>query len=137
MADKTPQAGVHWLYEGTGMQATFTIPVKTVSVANKREHWATRARRTRIHRLSAYMAARDAGAYVDPGGKVAVLMIRMGGRVMDDDNLKSALKAVRDGIADALGIDDGDPRITWNYEQAKGSGDASKGSVIVRISEIA
>lgn len=40
--------------------------------------------------------------------------------MLDDDNLRSALKAVRDGIAEKLGIDDRDPRVEWRYGQRKG-----------------
>lgn len=38
---------------------------------------------------------------------------------LDDDNLRSALKATRDGIAEALGIDDGDRRVIWDYCQRR------------------
>ena len=38
---------------------------------------------------------------------------------LDDDNLRSSLKAIRDGVADALGIDDRDPRVGWHYEQRR------------------
>ena len=40
-------------------------------------------------------------------------------RKLDDDNLASGFKAVRDGVADWLGIDDGSPRICWQYAQEK------------------
>ena len=33
------------------------------------------------------------------------------------DNLQSALKGVRDGCADALGVKDNDPRVVWEYGQ--------------------
>jgi hypothetical protein len=36
---------------------------------------------------------------------------------MDDDNLTSALKAIRDQIASLIGVDDGDHSIEWRYEQ--------------------
>ena len=39
---------------------------------------------------------------------------------LDDDNLRPALKSVRDGIADALGVDDRDPRVSWEYGQLRG-----------------
>jgi hypothetical protein len=39
---------------------------------------------------------------------------------MDSDNSIGSLKSVRDGVADALGIDDGDPRLTWEYRQETG-----------------
>jgi hypothetical protein len=41
-------------------------------------------------------------------------------RALDDDNLAAGFKSVRDGIADALGIDDRDPRVTWAYAQQRG-----------------
>jgi hypothetical protein len=41
-------------------------------------------------------------------------------RGLDDDNLRSALKAVRDGVADALGVDDRDPRLSFHYHQRPG-----------------
>jgi len=44
------------------------------------------------------------GATVSPGEK--------------GDNLRGALKAVRDQVATWLGVDDADPRVTWEYGQA-------------------
>ena len=38
---------------------------------------------------------------------------------LDFDGLTAALKSVRDGIADALGVDDRDPRVTWSYGQER------------------
>lgn len=38
---------------------------------------------------------------------------------MDDDGLTISAKHVRDGIADWLGIDDGDKRLTWIVKQDK------------------
>ena len=35
------------------------------------------------------------------------------------DNLPMSLKATRDGIADWLGVDDGDPSLVWHYNQSK------------------
>jgi len=52
------------------------------------------------------------------GDWVTATIVRVGMRAMDSDNLARSAKAVRDGIADALGIDDGDPRIDWRYGQA-------------------
>jgi hypothetical protein len=56
-------------------------------------------------------------AYADKGIRIAFM--RWGPRALDDDNLRASLKAIRDGVADALGIDDGDPRITWEYAQER------------------
>ena len=99
-----------------------TIPIKTVSVANKSEHWAKRAKRTKLHRQTAAAMLRSYGM---PGDiwrtsfpiRWTITLIRIGGRRLDDDNLRAALKACRDGVADWLGIDDGDNRLVWQYGQ--------------------
>jgi hypothetical protein len=49
-----------------------------------------------------------------------ITLTRIAPRKLDTDNLVSACKGVRDGIADTLGVDDGDERITWKYAQRKG-----------------
>lgn len=36
---------------------------------------------------------------------------------MDDDNLVASFKALRDGIADRLGFDDGSDHVHWVYKQ--------------------
>ena len=38
---------------------------------------------------------------------------------MDDGNIAAALKHVQDGVADALGIDDG--KLRWSYESIGGN----------------
>jgi hypothetical protein len=49
-----------------------------------------------------------------------VTMTRISAGTLDDDNLQPALKAIRDGIADAFGVKDNDPRIEWQYAQERG-----------------
>lgn len=93
-----------------------TIPIRTVSEANVREHWAKRAKRVAGHRSIVRLAL---NAKVAVRGALTVSLTRIATRKLDDDNLRSALKATRDGVADALGIDDGDESIRWEYEQEK------------------
>jgi hypothetical protein len=50
---------------------------------------------------------------------VTITITRRGGRRMDDDGLTISAKHVRDGVADWLGIDDGDKRLTWIVKQDK------------------
>lgn len=91
--------------------------VKLVSTANQREHWATRAKRAKQHR----MFGRNIGVHLHWSKEPAVVtIIRIAPRMLDTDNLVSACKAVRDGIADAFGIKDNDPRIQWRCAQRKG-----------------
>jgi hypothetical protein len=51
---------------------------------------------------------------------IAVTLTRESAGVLDTDGLAAALKSVRDGVADALGIDDGDTaRLEFRYAQRK------------------
>lgn len=94
------------------------VPVRAVSVANVRENWRKRAARAKQHRWAAGMAMLQ----IKPKPQVpcVVLLTRIAPRELDDDNLRGALKAVRDGVADWLGIDDRDKRVRWDYAQARG-----------------
>jgi len=93
----------------------YEIPVKIESEANQREHWAVKAKRAKLQRN---MACALTKFHPLP---VTVTLTRVGVRLLDDDNLAGGFKAVRDGIADRLGVPDNDPRITWRYEQRKGN----------------
>lgn len=92
---------------------------------NAREHWAARMRRTRHQRSATYLlmleqVGRDRLKSIAKRDVISITLTRIGGRPMDDDNLVAALKPVRDGVADALGLDDGDKRLRWRYEQVPG-----------------
>jgi len=97
-----------------------TVPVHIVSVANQREHWAKRARRTKGQRGLTRLVLQSKSPK-PPAPPLTVKLTRVAPRSLDCDNNVSALKAVRDGVADYLGVDDGDDRITWEYAQAKAS----------------
>mgnify|MGYP000283041968 CR=1 FL=1 len=103
------------------------LPIRTWSEPNLRVHWAKRARRAHKQREAARMLVRAALAPLPPWNsiragnrKLKVWLWRIGPRELDSDNLAAALKAVRDGVADALGMDDGDPRLLWCYGQRRG-----------------
>lgn len=51
-------------------------------------------------------------------------------RLLDGDNFVGACKALRDAIANTLHVDDGDKRITWQYQQIQTCGDEG---ILVRI----
>lgn len=91
------------------------LPIATVSEANRRDHWTTRAKRAKAHRKTAWAMCPAVGL------PVVVTLTRIGARLLDDDNLRGALKACRDGIADRLGVPDNDPRIEWRYAQQRGA----------------
>lgn len=51
-----------------------------------------------------------------------VELVRVGRGLLDDDNLRAALKSLRDGIADALGVNDGARhQVRWSYSQHRES----------------
>lgn len=91
------------------------LPIRTVSEINRREHWAVKAKRTKTHRSTAF--------HLTPAHPLpcVVTLTRIAPRALDDDNLRSALKAARDGIADRFFISDRDPRVSWRYAQRKGA----------------
>ena len=98
------------------------VPVRIVSEANSRDHWRKSAVRKKSHRSTAMLLCRAAHNWQvpNPNRNYRVLMTRIAPRQLDDDNLASGFKATRDGIADAMGIDDGSPRIRWDYSQERG-----------------
>ena len=88
----------------------YHLPLQLISAANSREHWAARARRVKRERAAAIVVHKHPLP-------CTVTIKRHGKRLMDGDNLQAACKALRDGIADRLGVDDADSRITWRYKQ--------------------
>lgn len=51
---------------------------------------------------------------------VTVVRIAASNGLDPHDGLPAACKPVVDAVADALGIDDRDPRVGWCYEQRRG-----------------
>ena len=98
------------------------VPVRIVSEANSREHWRSASVRKKSHRSTAMLLCRAAHDWLapNPSRNYRVLMTRIAPRTLDSDNLASGFKSCRDGIADAMGIDDGSPRIDWQCDQVKG-----------------
>lgn len=109
-----------------------TLPIRTRSGDNAREHWRARASRAKAHRDGAAMGLLAALARTAPGEPAALLaeldgpgltvtLTRVAPRELDTDGNASGMKSVRDGIADALGLQsDNDARVTWLYAQRKG-----------------
>jgi hypothetical protein len=112
-----------------------TLPMRLPSVANLREHWATKAKRTKAHRNAGRLAWQQllcAGVLpVACWSPLVVILTRVSPRRLDDDNLASAFKAFRDGLADGMKplgvVDDRDPRVRWVYSQ-------EFGAAVVRVS---
>lgn len=115
------------------MKLTTTIDVQLISKANAREHRRVRDQRI-IRERDATRSALDAVADFGDGrvmtNKLADWIdARAGARVtlsrpyhetpLDDDNIRAAFKAVRDAVAEFLGVDDGEERLHFIYQQTK------------------
>jgi hypothetical protein len=100
---------------------TARIPVRLISEANAHTHWRERQKRAKAQRAAAKAAMGE--DIKGPPPPYTITITRIAPRRLDSDNLAGAGKHVRDGIADWLRIDDGDPRLTWHYEQrSEGAG---------------
>lgn len=102
---------------------TAWLPIKTRSPNGSHRSWRTVWRYKR--------AARAGARQVCPQHPlpVVVRLVRFSAGVLDDDNLQGALKPVRDGCSDRLGVPDNDPRIRFEYGQAR----CKRGEYGVRI----
>ncbi len=100
-----------------------TIPIKVESEANQHTHWRERQRRAKSQRATVrifLLNEINQSSAKRPALPVVVTMTRIAPRMLDSDNAVGAFKAIRDSIADFLGINDRDPRIDWRVLQEKG-----------------
>lgn len=67
------------------------------------------------------------------GAHVVVTLIANRRRILDDDNNVASFKPLRDAIAEAIGIDDGDRRIRFECGQIETRG---RQGVIVKIEHL-
>lgn len=89
-------------------EVTLPWPPKTLS-PNARVHWRTHAKAKKDYREACAWACKAAKLTAPEDGGYIHLWIDCyppDKRRRDDDNIIAAFKAGRDGIADALGIDD-------------------------------
>jgi len=107
-----------------------SAPIKTGRGLNDRLHRMVRAEknaelRTKAHQLSFTALSprtwsKDRIALVRPWW-VRLVRVSPGTCELDDDNLRGSLKAVRDGVADRLHVDDGDKHaVRFLYAQERG-----------------
>ncbi len=105
-------------------RVTICLPgLKTVNELNRRDHW-TKTRGANGLGTGQRLAAKGAvdGWMSDPSHRqepappYVVTLTRWAPGVLDDDGLRAALKRVRDGVAEGLGLDDGPTApIEWRY----------------------
>ena len=104
------------------------LPLSLPSVANQRQHWAEKAEATKAKRDAVRLALTQCYESFEwvpyrltDKGPLVVLLTRIAPRPLDSDNLARALKAPRDAVAEWLGVDDGDERVTWLVDQERRS----------------
>lgn len=87
-------------------QVLLPWPPKVLS-PNARAHWATRSKAAKSYRHRCFVGAKMVGLTAPAGRLLLVIEFLPSNRQRrDDDNLIAAFKSGRDGVADALGIDD-------------------------------
>lgn len=104
------------------MTLTVILPIKTISEANRsrEEHWGTRTKRKNSQKGIVKFGLYNRRVAIRGHEAYTVTLTRIAPRVLDGDNLQRSFKAVRDQVAEEIGIDDGSNRIAWFYAQEKG-----------------
>ena len=85
--------------------------------ANSRLHWAARAAKVKRQRSIVGLMLRSVDR---PALPCVVTITRRSPGTLDDDNAVCSAKATRDAVAQWLGVDDRDPRVTWVVTQERG-----------------
>jgi hypothetical protein len=98
-----------------------TLPLRTVSGMNAREHPMARSRRVKAERATVAWSLVQAFGKRRPSPPLVIRLTRYApSRGLDSDNLQSSLKAVRDAIAQWMGINDADEtQARYAYAQAR------------------
>jgi hypothetical protein len=108
--------------------AELELPVRVESLNRQLAlHWSkgsrARKRQHEVVRMAMWRRCEPIRHRQTPGpwgGPFVVTLTRLGVRTLDGDNLQGAFKATRDGVAEAMGVDDGDEaRVSWEYAQEK------------------
>lgn len=96
--------GVEW---PSPLLAFVYVPIETVSEANQRGWWKLKEKRRKAQIEAGFLHIVQ---HISPAMRKRILTVqlhRIGPRKLDKDNLAGALKYVQDGVASAIGIDDG------------------------------
>jgi hypothetical protein len=126
------------------------LPIKTVSEANCSEHWSTKHKRHKKQKKAIWHAFKREGTKINPPCRIK--LTRISPRKLDiDENLPMVFKWIKDQIADYIhpektigqsrkvpgrkiriyGRSDDDERITWEFDQEKGSPQAIRVEVFI------
>lgn len=83
------------------------------------QHWSKVSKRVKSEKSAAHIATTDALRGFRVQSATVTLTRRAPGNGLDDDNLSGSMKAFRDGVAAAIGIDDADKRVQYRYAQER------------------
>lgn len=125
---KKPAVLVEPAFASTARRAEWTVPLKLdrttndgalkkwlIGVAGKHRREVGKALASRLMKLAWFRKV------IDEGGALLCTITRIGGGLMDDDNLPPCAKWCRDTVALFLGQDDGPAGpILWKYAQEPG-----------------
>lgn len=101
------------------MNKTLTLPWSPVGLSpNARLHWSKKAKLTKLYRHDCGWQAKAQGVRTTQAKKMAVHLtfVPPDRRAYDEDNLVSRSKALLDGLADALGVNDKCFKLTYDLE---------------------
>lgn len=97
------------------------VLLPTINGSRGRSRGAIAARAEAVRGLRSLGRAWGSSALLCGKQALVVHVIRIAPRLLDQhDNLAASAKALIDGIADGLGINDRDPRVEWVVSQEKG-----------------
>ncbi len=116
-----PYLAPEWTFAlGPAAHLLVTLPIRTVSEMNAREHWskATKRKQQQSGIVEAVFGRIPlVTETLRSWAPLTVTLTRVAPMRMDCDNSVISMKRVRDSIAKVIGIDDGDDRLTWVYER--------------------
>lgn len=104
-------------------------PVAAVQ-SNTRTHWRVKAKAVKAYRTEAAWSAKKHLVVNSPDAELIFSFTPPDASRRDLHNMPHAMKAVIDGIADAMGCDDNRFRVTWPHEF---SAPSKPGAVLVHI----
>ena len=111
---------------GSGECERIEMPMTLRKWGNERGRWQSQAGTKKLNRQGAEMAVKASRRLAElrslaARGELAVAIVRRSNRLLDSDGVASACKHVRDGIADALGVNDGSDNVVWLTAQERAS----------------
>lgn len=118
---RTPPSVLSIIGAASDLADGFYVPLRIYGEKNLAEHFHTKGKWTAAYREIARALTSSRFPSMPPAFPLTVTITRVAPRMLDGgDNDARACSALRDGIADALGINDKDSRVSWRYEQQRG-----------------